>query len=163
MSEIKYKLAEVEDFDSFYKIKCDSENIRWSGFNAAPDRRRLFDWYLNNYRSVKRTIYLVIYDTEIVGFFYLDKLNENIFEAASSGILQEYCNLGLGTKTIIWREELAKANGAQIIETWVSEFNHSSYRRLIKRGWQRTSDFEFRDVPLAGGQQKFYKWKKNLK
>lgn len=163
MSEINYKLADIEDFNSFYKIKCDSENIRWSGFNEAPDRGRLYDWYLKNYRSDKRTIYLVEYDSEIVGFFYLDKLNDDRFEAASSGILQEYCNIGLGTKTITWREELAKANGGQIIETWVSEFNHSSYRRLIKLGWQRTSDFEIRNVPLAGGLQRFFKWEKNLK
>lgn len=162
MPLINYKLATTEDFDAFFKIKCDPENIKWSGFSQAPDKNRLYGWYLKILQSDKRTIYLVEFDAVIVGFFYLDKIDSERYVAASSGILKEYCNLGIGTKTIVWRENLAREKGGKIIETWVSELNLYSYKRLIKNGWLKTSCYEIKDIPLAGGAQKFYKWEKSL-
>lgn len=77
--------------------------------------------------------------------------------------MKEFCNKGIGTKTLIWREEIAKSNNGISIETWVSDMNESSFRRLIKLKYKKTDTFTIRDVILAGGKQKFYKWIKDLK
>lgn len=163
MSNIFYKLATVEDFDNFYMLKCDPLSVKWSGFAGIPDKENLRLWYLNALQSEKRDIYILYSDAEAIGYFYLDKINDKRYEAAASGIIGSYCNMGLGTKTIEWREEIAKEKGADIIESWVSENNQYSYKRYIKRGWTKTIIYDIRDVRLAGGQQKFYKWEKSLR
>lgn len=159
-----YKLAQAEDFEGFYKIKCDSQNVIWSGFSTPPNHESLQDWFLSNLINPNRQIFLVWKDdVEIIGFFYLDKISDTIFEAASSGVLSMYTKQGIGTKTIQWREELARENGAEIIQTWVSENNLASFHRLEKLNWVRTELFEYKDIPLAGGKHRFYKWQKSLK
>lgn len=38
MSQLTYRLATLSDFEDFYRIKCDKENIAWGGFTKAPER-----------------------------------------------------------------------------------------------------------------------------
>lgn len=159
-----YKLAQDKDFDGFYKIKSDPQNVIWSGFSLPPNYASLRDWFFSNLNNTNRRIYLIWKDdVEIIGFFYLDKISERIFEAASSGILTKYTKRGIGTKTLQWREELSREYGAEIIQTWVSENNPASYHRLEKLDWIKTENFEYKDIPLAGGKQRYFKWIKNLK
>jgi len=128
-----YRLARKEDFEGFLKIKSDPQNVKWSGFNSPPNKEKLFKWYISNLNNINRQIFLVWKDdVEIVGFFHLDKISDTIYEAASSGILTEFTNKGLGTMTLLRREKIAYNNGAELIQTWVSENNIASYRRLEK-------------------------------
>lgn len=135
--EIGYRIANVDDYEGFYRIKCDPENVAWSGFEQAPNKKTFYEWFLRNRCNETRTIYLVTADEDIVGFFYLDKISDECYEAASSGILAEYCGRGIGTQTLIWRMQIAKKRGATQIVTWVSENNPASYKRLEHLGWQR--------------------------
>lgn len=158
-----YKIARIEDFEGFYKIKCDHQNIKWSGFNTAPNYKNLREWYMLNLKNPLRKIFLVWRDEiEIVGFFYLDIISDTICEAASSGVLTCYTKRGIGTMTIQWREALALKLGANTIQTWVSENNSASFRRLEKLNWVKTDLFEYKEIPLAGGRQRFFKWQKHL-
>ena len=45
MKELTYKIATIEDYDDFYTIKCDPENIKWSGFATAPDYECMKEYY----------------------------------------------------------------------------------------------------------------------
>lgn len=56
MEELTYKQATLADYDDFYKIKCDPENVKWSGFASAPDYERMKEWYCKQLESEKRTI-----------------------------------------------------------------------------------------------------------
>ena len=161
--QISYKLARIEDFVSFFKIKCDPSNVKWSGFSLPPNKESLYKWYITNITNPHRKIFLVWLDAEIVGFFYLDIISETLCEAASSGVLTEYTNKGIGTKTIQWREQIAYQLGAEMIQTWVSENNIASYRRLEKLDWVKTNEFIIKDILLSGGGNKFYKWVKRLR
>ncbi len=55
MEELTYKQATLADYDDFYKIKCDPENVKWSGFASAPDYERMKEWYCKQLESEKRT------------------------------------------------------------------------------------------------------------
>ena len=45
MEELTYKQATLSDYDDFYKIKCDPENVKWSGFASTPDYERMKEWF----------------------------------------------------------------------------------------------------------------------
>ncbi len=161
---LSYKNARIEDFEGFFKIKCDPQNVKWSGFSLPPNKVSLYYWYIANIKNLHRKIFLVWNDDiEIVGFFYLDIISERLCEATSSGVLTEYTNKGIGTKTLQWREEIAYQLGAEMIQTWVSQNNIASYHRLEKLNWIKTDVFELKHLPLAGWLQRFYKWQKHIR
>jgi len=54
MEELTYKQATLSDYDDFYKIKCDPENVKWSGFASAPDYERMKEWFCKQLDSEKR-------------------------------------------------------------------------------------------------------------
>ena len=108
MEELTYKQATLSDYDDFYKIKCDPENVKWSGFASAPDYERMKEWFCKQLDSEKRTIYIAYWNGVACGFFYLDKVTEEEFEAASSGVLKEFTGRGIGTWLVKKRIELAK-------------------------------------------------------
>ena len=162
MRRLTYKLATLEDYDDFYKIKCDPENIKWSGFSQAPDYKIMKDWFFNQLECEKRTIYICYWEGVACAFFYLDKLSEYEFEAASSGVLKEYTGRGIGTWMVKKRIDLAKEQGAKLISTWVANENAHSWKRFEKCGFQKTGEFEKREMLLLGGKHIFYKWVRQL-
>lgn len=95
MSQLTYRLATLSDFEDLYRIKCDKENIAWGGFTKAPEKDSFYQWYLRQLASDCRWIYLVYEGEDCCGFFYVDKLEDGTYEAASSGVLSEYMGKGI--------------------------------------------------------------------
>ncbi|MBP1539316.1 MAG: GNAT family N-acetyltransferase [Prevotella sp.] len=153
MEELSYKQAALADYDDFYKIKCDPENVKWSGFASAPDYERMKEWFVKQLESEMRTIYLCYWNGVACGFFYLDKLTDEEFEAASSGVLKEYTGRGIGTWTVKKRVELAAERGAKVISTWVADDNPHSWKRFEKLGFQKTDIQEDRMIIHGGGHE----------
>ncbi len=162
MEELTYKVATMQDYDDFYKIKCDPENVKWSGFANAPDYERMKEWFRQQLEGNKRTIYLCYWKGEVCGFFYLDKLSDKEFEAASSGVLKEYTGRGIGTWLVKKRIELAQEQGAETISTWVADDNPRSWKRFDNLGFQKTDTQEDREF-IGGGIKVFHKWVLSLK
>lgn len=161
---LTYRQATLEDFDDFYAIKADKENIAWGGFTAAPNRVSFYEWYKRQLDSDCRWIYLVFCDSKCCAFFYVDRLEDGTYEAASSGVLTEYMGKGIGTYAL--SKQIAEIqrfvpNGGYAT-SWVSEKNVASYKRYEKLGFVRTREFELKNLPLLGGEHKFYKWIKML-
>lgn len=159
--ELSYRLATdcEEDFEDLYKIKCDPVNIQWGGFRCAPEKESFNEWYKKRIKDTDREIYLVYLDNKIVGFFYIDYLDEDTIED-TSGILSEYSGRGIGTYIIETIDSIAAQKGKKKHIAWISENNISSYKRYIKLGYQKTEETDQRDLPLLGGVQTFYKWVK---
>ena len=151
MEELTYKKAALEDYDDFYKVKCDPENVKWSGFATAPDYERMKEWYRQQLEGERRTIYLAYWKGAICGFFYMDKLSEEEYEAASSGVLKEYTGRGIGTSLVKERIEIAKAKGAKLISSWIADENTNSWKRFEKFGFQKTDIQEDRMIMKGGG------------
>lgn len=151
MEELTYKQATLSDYDDFYKIKCDPENVKWSGFASAPDYERMKEWFCKQLDSEKRTIYIAYWNGVACGFFYLDKVTEEEFEAASSGVLKEFTGRGIGTWLVKKRIELAKEKGAKELSTWVADENPQSWKRFEKLGFLKTDIQENRMIARGGG------------
>ncbi len=48
------------DFEDFYNIKSDSQNVIWSGFSAPPEKASFRNWYSHQINdNLCRDIYLV--------------------------------------------------------------------------------------------------------
>ena len=56
------------------------------GFTKAPEKDSFYQWYLRQLASDCRWIYLVYEGEDCCGFFYVDKLEDGTYEAASSGV-----------------------------------------------------------------------------
>ena len=158
MKELSYKQAAMQDYDDFYKIKCDPENVKWSGFATAPDYERMKEWFRQQLEGGKRTIYLCYWNGDCCGFFYLDKVSAEEMEAASSGVLTEYTGRGIGTWTVGERIQLAKEQGASILSSWIADENPRSWKRFEKLGFQKTDEQEERLIARGGGMKLFHKW-----
>ena len=162
MEGLTYKTATLEDYDDFYKIKCDPENVKWSGFAAAPDYDRMREWYEKQLNSNTRTIYLCYLNGNICGFFYLDKISEDEIEAAASGVLSEYTGRGIGTWTVEKRIEIAKQEGYSTISSLIADDNPKSWRRFEKLGFEKTDIQEVKEL-AGGGIKTYHKWSLRLR
>ncbi|MGM9778084.1 MAG: GNAT family N-acetyltransferase [Prevotella sp.] len=160
--QLTYRKVTIYDFEDLFLIKCDKANVQWGGFVKKPNRQQFFEWFSEQLKSSFRIIYLVYEHTHPCGFFYIDKVNDTTYELSSSGVLSEYSGKGIGTYTVQKRLEIIQALGGRTCITWISEHNIASYRRFIKEGFTRTNEYEIRNLPLLGGEHKFYKWIKEL-
>lgn len=161
MSQLTYRLATLADFEDLYRIKCDKENIAWGGFTQAPEKASFYQWYQRQLASDCRWIYLVYEGGACCAFFYVDKLEDGTYEAASSGVLSEYMGKGIGTYALAMQVCEIEKLSIERVSSWVSDRNIASYKRYEKLGFIRTDEFEVRNLPLLGGEHKFYKWIKN--
>lgn len=162
MNQLTYRLATLSDFEDFYRIKCDKENIAWGGFTKAPERESFYTWYVQQLASDRRWIYLVYEGNDCCAFFYLDKIGDETYEATSSGVLSNYTGKGIGTYCVQKRIDIMASLGGKVLFSWIAEDNVSSYKRFEKLGFFKSNEFEIRNLPLLGGEHKFYKWIKYL-
>ena len=160
--QLTYRKATLKEFDDLYLIKCDKANIQWSGFNEAPNREQFYEWYKAQLESDKRTIYLVYEHDGPCAFFYIDKVDEISYELSSSGVISQFTGKGIGSYTVRVGLEIIQELGGEKCFTWIAENNIASYKRFINEGFVRTKEYEIRDLPLLGGEHKFYKWIKVL-
>lgn len=161
MKELTYKHATSEDYDDFYIIKCDLENVKWSGFATAPDYERMKEWFRKQLESDKRTIYIAYWNGEVCGFFYLDRFDEDV-EEIGYGVLSNHSGKGIGTALVDAGVKLCKSSK---LTAWVSEKNKASERCFEKNGFVKQNKVDIR--VLAGFQQSeqkqlFFLWSKMI-
>ena len=151
MKEFFYKIATFDDYDDFYRIKCDPENVKWSGFATAPDYDRMKEWFRQQIDGDKRTIYLCYWEGDVCGFFYLDRLSKEDFEAASSGVLAEYTGRGIGSWMVKKRVELAEKEGASTISSWIADENTRSWMDFVAEeiGYGVLTEYSGRGIGTA--------------
>lgn len=162
MSQLTYRLATLSDFEDLYRIKCDKENIAWGGFTKAPEKDSFYQWYQRQLASDCRWIYLVYEHDAPCAFFYIDKVDKISYELSSSGVISQFTGKGIGSYTVRVRLEIIQDIGGKKCITWIAENNIASYKRFINEGFVRTKEYEIRNLPLLGGEHKFYKWIKVL-
>lgn len=160
--QLTYRKATEEEFEDLYRIKCDRANIEWGGFCEVPNRDRFYIWFKDQLISDKRTIYLVYDHEDVCAFFYLDKIDNITYELSSSGGLSQFTGRGIGSYTVRARLDIIQSLGGRIGITWIAEDNVASYRRFENEGFTRTGKYEIRNLPLLGGEHKFFKWIKQL-
>lgn len=160
MESLSYKKASLLDYDDFYIIKCDSENVKWSGFASAPDYERMKGWFCKQLESDRRTIYIAYWNGVVCGFFYLDKLAEQDAEEIGYGVLTDHSGKGIGTALVSIGVKLCESSK---LTAWVSEKNRASERCFEKNGFSRIDTKENRFMSAFNESHVFYCWTKVIR
>ena len=156
------KIATLADFDKYYLLRQDEINIYWTGYQAAPPKEKLFDWYKLNIESTNRYFFIFFEEStekNIVGYLYIDKIIEIPEEVSVSyGVYSKMAGKGYGTEINHFAANFVKESLLQIkyMSAWIAEDNIGSIKCLEKNGYHR-SDIS-KTVEFAGGEIKiFYK------
>lgn len=144
--EIYFDLCDEADFDFFYELKADKENILWTGHAEAPRRNNLKEWYLKQLKREDRYMFMVkstAYPNDPIGYLYLDVVGEmkNIIEIGD-GVNSKFTSKGIGTKIIEFAIDYIKNNLPFIvrIDGWIAQNNFGSIKTFIKNGFSETKE-----------------------
>lgn len=157
-----------EDFEFFFAIKSEEDNLYWCGYKDKPVRENLLAFW-NRYvpdgvereshpEGGSRKIYIVQEEEHPVGYMYIDYISDKETEL-SIGISITKSGKGYGTKAI--REAVTFLNAAELSAiAYIREDNDKSKKLFSKAGLHQTN--EYREMILPFGEYdrtiKLYKW-----
>ena len=135
------KLAKLDDFDEYYKLKSDESNIYWTGWSSKPDYdnlKKFFNKTITNIKTNKdRRIYLAYEDNEIIGYIYIDYVDDDTF-ALSPAISSEYQGKGYGKQIIGLGIKEGLNLGFKNMEAYIREDNIASQKCFEYNGAHKT-------------------------
>ncbi|HBJ1650576.1 GNAT family N-acetyltransferase [Clostridium botulinum] len=140
-----FKKCDENDFEDFYILRTDEENIYWTGYDSKPNKSNLKIWYLNQLKRNDRILFIVRSDEaeEPVGYLYLDIVgdNNNIIETGH-GVNSKYKGKGLGTEIIKFAIDYSRDVLTFIdeVDGWILEDNIGSIKNVLKNGYDETDD-----------------------
>lgn len=154
---MELKKALLSDFESFYSLKCEISNIRWTGHSVAPDKDNLYGWFKKALNNPNRIIYLFWNEKVCLGYLYVDFISETEREMAY-GISETQQGKGYASLMIADCLELLRNEGVNKAVAYISEKNIASQHVAKKNGLKKTNEHYFSELPLHGGESKFEKW-----
>ena len=134
LNPIELREATENDYESFFRIRSEKQNLFWTGYEKAPDYDTFFQWFKNRLEESDRDIYMAINrDGQIIGYLNFDQYEEWI--AIGYAILSEYQGQGYATKIVKQATQLAKSKNKNLI-AWISEKNIASQKVVQKNGFK---------------------------
>lgn len=133
------------DFEEFYKLKCQKNNIFWTNYTTEPDRSKLSEWYKSQLNNSNRQLLLAlsIKDDVVIGYGYIDLVDscKEIYEIAYA-ISKEFIGKGLGTELVKVLSDYCYANYNSVkeIQAWVLDSNIKSKKCLLRNDWKQTDE-----------------------
>jgi RimJ/RimL family protein N-acetyltransferase len=137
-------LARLEDFDAFYELKCEDNNIHWSGHKNAPDRDKLLKWYRENIANPDRYFLMFFTDetrNDFIGYHYLDVVGpEKDTIDTGTAVLRRHGGKGYGTAMIKFGLEYAREHlpFIQGFQGWIASDNVRSIPMVLSNGYVKT-------------------------
>lgn len=135
-----------KDFDLYYELRCDEENIYWTGYERSPDKENLRNWFKDQLKRKDRIFFLAksqSYPNEAIGYLYLDIVgeNNNIIETGH-GAHSKFKGKGIGTKIIKFALEYSKIYLPFIdrVDGWIAEDNIGSIKNVLKNNYSLSKD-----------------------
>ena len=165
-----YSLREatsLDDFDAFLALKSQKDAIKWSGFSTAPERESFRKYFIERILNDSSTHVFFLCDNciegcPVVAYRQYNQLSDDEVEVRGTTIKKSY----QGTDALGALNSLLdihyKEKGFRKFTTWISEKNKASEINAVNMGWIKTEIFETRNLPLLGGEHKFFKWVKEL-
>lgn len=142
---MKIELAKINDFDEYYKLKTDDNNIYWTGWLNKPNYDNLKNFYfetISNQKSIKeRKIYLAYENDRVIGYLYIDYVNNDTF-ALSPAISSEYQRKGYGKEIIKLGIQEGLKLGYKNMEAYIREDNIASQKCFEYNGAHRTNEYK---------------------
>ena len=142
IKNVTLNLANKDDFDFFYRMQKESENMYWSGFALPPKIDDLLIWFCSiiEKQSIleNRKIYIIKinYDSQLkkCGYMYLDYVNSNEC-VVSIAISDKLTNCGIGTKAIDAFCLIASQMGFKKVKAEIREDNSRSQKVFSKNSF----------------------------
>lgn len=128
--------AAQDDFTEFFRLKCDIDNIAWSGHTTPPDWRQMSAWFDQRSAPTSGREILIAEDMEkVVGYAYVER-RADAFETA---VAVDGAERGKGHATEILRRACARIRAVASdapIEAWIYPENIASVRAHEAAGYQ---------------------------
>ena len=153
---LQLRRAGEDDFSFYYKLKCESSSVYWSGFTREPDKESLYQFW----NSVivngdgNREIYILYSDNNPVG--YVQIADEDNKLELSMGILADYRGKGFGTEII--RLAILQYTNKDYF-SYVREDDYASQRCFENNGFYKTEDSYEQYFALDRSKHKMIKYK----
>ncbi len=161
-----YEVHSPDDFEEYYRIKCDEPAIQWGGWQSAPDRERLRIHFLRLLKEQipagDRLLFLRDDTGEAVGYDLLHRIDAETIESAGHSILSEHQGHGYGTLLFELLVPYARSLGYRRFTGWISERNIGSIRNVERNGFRRTEAWRTVELPAFGRSDRFYLWERAL-
>lgn len=123
---ININLATKDDFNFFYEIKKNKDNMYWSGYSKEPSKEKLKDFFyniLNNQDDInKRKIYIIKFKESKCGYLYFDPIDVKN-AVISVAILDVFSGNGIGKLAVKNLIDIAFHNGVIKIIAEIREDN----------------------------------------
>lgn len=153
--------ARESQYDDYFFLRCDENNILWSGHPTAPDYDKLKKWYYENIQKTERHFFLCYNDQKIAGYLYLDHITPETLDVGY-GVHHTMTGKGLGGRIIEYATAFAKQTpGIKCVTAWVADENIASVKVFLKNAYCKTN--ETRSVRLEKAGQTFLFHKYELK
>lgn len=150
-NSVLIRKACIDDFDSFYKIKSEDNDMAWSGHAGRPDYDHLFNFYakiLNGeHCREERTIYVIEVDGEFAGYMYMDKIDKNNFQL-SIGVSESFSGKHVARTSLSkLMNELRELNQQTNFTAWIRIDNLASLKAFQAAGFVKTNTYQMAWIP----------------
>lgn len=150
------RATDLSFFDDFYNLKCDSNAIKWSGFEKAPDYNRLKEHFINLLQTDKIVLFYLV-DDKVIGYSKI-AFNNKGAELDGYSVLSEYAGKGYGSQIIKMSVDYLKDNFGQDkkIIAWVSENNIASQKCFKNNSFVIVDGvYDFRELKAMNRTDRF--------
>lgn len=158
MNEKNYVLrkAELRDYDDYYLIRSEKNNLYWTGYEQPPDYQLFSSWFSDRLKDPTRDIYLLFVNEECAGSLHIDYYDEEIFIGYS--VREKFTARGFGTILVREAVSLSKKakeekNKIKYIRAWINSLNIASVKVVEKNGFFVTQNKEIR---IRFGKEELY-------
>ena len=159
--DVTLRPATVEDFAFFFRLKCDVDNVVWSGHAEPPQWQRLQAWYGEQLcDGSARSMYVGTCGERRIGYVYIDDHDDTTLEM-TLGVATSEAGRGMGRSLLTLAIEILVAAGERRpAEAWIFEDNKASIRAFEAAGFSRDAARPPRtfDMPFMGENRNQYCW-----
>lgn len=161
---IKIRLAEMEDFEFFYNLKCEKLNIFWTGHKEKPERENLHKFFVNAVNNAvkkeTRKIFIIENDNDKVGHIYIIPDENNDVFAVSIALSENYVGHGYAKKAIELGFEIGIGYGYKKAIAFIREDNIRSINSFTSSGFKLSNYYEMRYIPNLEKEVKMFIFEK---
>lgn len=157
----------IDDYESFLALKSQKDAIKWSGFETAPDPVRFKQYFIEKVLNDSKTHVFFLCDqsvegSPVVGYRQYDQVSDVEILVRGTTIKKSYQGTDALNALNALLNQHYEEKGYKVFVAWISEKNKASETNAINGGWTKTDIYEVHNLPLLGGEHRFYKWVKEL-
>jgi len=148
--------AQAANYDDYFELRCDENNVLWSGHKHAPEYKKLKDWYVQNIQRTDRLFFLA-YENELqkncIGYLYMDIVGDKKDTVEIGyGVHFNFNGKGYGTKIIAFATDFVTRKMPQIniVQGWIGQSNLGSIKIFVKNGFIKSDKKKYITLKRTG-------------